>query len=177
VVVEATPGYIASTDELFGADFLSQSETLPAAAAAPAEAPPELPQEEQPEETPQPRSLVWLPILIGLALLAVPAALLLRRARLNRRYLESPYSYRARQDLQRLSGYLARRGYPKSRTESLREWFSRVRWHYLLLDADEAMRFALLYEEMLFAGRKLTEAEWQAQKDFVDGLRPRRRFL
>ena len=177
VTVDATPGFFTSLPEQDAAE--AEPEPLPEENAPTAVLPggeaQEMPETAAPSAAAK-ASPAWLlsAAAVCLALLAALAVFLLRRKRRARaRYAAADYSARAEADLRTLLEYLDRRGYPRSENESLRRFFEGVRWHYLLDDSDLPREMLRLYEDVLFGGRALTEAEWLRERQFVLSLRPR----
>ena len=176
VTVDATPG--------FGVGSLSVEETVipnSAGSAVPltvpgvAEVVDAWPQE---EPAPKDERRDILPIAacaLAILLLTAAAILFLRVRRARRVYEQAGLRERVELDLKTLLGYLSRRGYPRQENESLRRFFSGVRWHYLLDDSAPVERMLKLYEDVLFGGKLPSEEEWLEQRQFVESLRPRRK--
>ena len=141
-----------------------------------AETEPEPGSEDEPDEEQANAPRLWYLALVppGLALVFA-AFLLLRRRRLRRRYLEAPPEEQTRQDLGRLLAYLRRRGYPRPPEISVSAFFASLTWRYLPAEREQALAMAEFYESVLFGGRVPTPEEMEAQRSFVEALRPKRR--
>ena len=182
VTVDATPGFRAElpTDgdaatpahvDVSGPAHL----TVPGVAQTPSPSP----EPEEPEEdarAPFDRRLLLVPAgIVLLFLLAAALTLLRRKRRAERAYAAADFRDRTIRDVDTLLGYLARRGYVRTENESLRKFFSEVRWHYLLDEPAQADKMLRLYEDVLFGEKTPTEKEWLEQRQFVNLLRPRKK--
>ncbi len=182
MTVDATPGFLTVLPPEGGAEMPAHIDidgparlTVPGAEETP---PPEPEESEKPDTLFAQAALKLLLIPAGLLLVFLLAAallLLLKKRRADRDYAAADFGARTVRDLQTLLGYLARRGYPRAKNESLRTYFSQVRWHYLLEDPSPADEMLCLYEDVLFGGKIPTEKEWIRERQFVNMLKPRRK--
>ena len=133
------------------------------------------PEEETPEETPLPPARFgWLAVLIPAALIAVLLAIRLwRQARRKRRYAAADPVARLQMDLEQLLRDLRGKGYPRRPEESLRAYFARLPWHYLLADEAEAEKMAALYDRCFFSPAEPSEEELASHRAFAARFRPR----
>ena len=178
VTIDATPGFTAELPSE-DADVLHAPGDVPDATdltvPGEKETPAPEPEIEEPQAQEGGKLLLWAACAVGLLLLAAAVMLLLRERRRRRDYAAADFAMRTTADLQTLLGYLARRGYPRAANQSLREFFSEVRWHYLVDVPSQAEDMLRLYEDVLFGGKRPTEEEWLEERQFVDQLRPRRK--
>lgn len=164
VTVEATPGAVSGV--AWGA--VSDSQDAP---AEPEDEP--LPPEEAISE-PEPDTPTAVPAWYGIAVLLLALAALgaslpqyLRKMRLRRAATCSQLAEMELEDFLR-SG--VRRAYRRRESESLRQYFARLRWT-LHLEPERMDTMTALYEEVLFAGRQLTAEELAACRAFLRQLR------
>lgn len=193
VTVEATPGFggegagwltAAEEQALSGGESEdAKSEEQPGDADGGGENPADQPgtgshgsEPVQPEPEPEgePARFLWLPTLLSVLL---PAALLgtwlWLRMRRKRRYAQADPAARLMMDLERLLRDLRGKGYPRRPEESLREYFTRLPWHFLLASEAEAMEMAELYDRSFFAQKPPSEAELARHRAFAARFRPR----
>ncbi len=179
VTLDATPGF-GTVSPSEDAIELPPPETLPGTdpLTVPGASENDEPEPEPEIDAPRPplsgKLLLWAACFVLLLLLAAAITLLLRARRRKRAYAAADPALRVTMDLQALLGYLSRRGYPRAENQSLRQFFSEVRWHYLLDDPAQADKMLRLYEDVLFGGKLPTAEEWLEEKQFVELLRPRR---
>ena len=128
---------------------------------------------EEPEPDSDSGSSGWLPILIAAVLLAALAAVWFwLRARRRRRYAEADPAARLTLDLKTLLRDLRGKGYPRQPEESLRQYFERLPWHYLLASKSEAMEMADLYDRTFFSREAPSEKEVERHRAFAATFRP-----
>lgn len=177
VTVEATPGY-----DMAGADWTLQTGTdSPDGSGVIHEEPEEEPQEPgglTPENTPQPEQQSEAePIIVrfvmiaacGIAMVVLLVAAM-RYEKQKRRYDSADYSGKAVIDLENMLKILARRGYKRRPNESLRKYFGRIKWS-VGIDARQVEQIAVLYEEIIFGDRQLTQDEWDECRRFALALK------
>ena len=196
VTVEATPGFSAEgygwlpPEEADRAELLDDDLDMlhekgrknrpddegPGNRPGRAEAEPE--PEPEPEAEPDAEPRLWYLALLPLGLALILAAIwLLRRRMLRRRYMEASPEEQVRQDLGRLLDYLRRRGYPRGPEESVFGCFASISWRYLPAEREKALAMAEFYESVLFGGHVPSTEEMEAQRAFVETLRPKRRRI
>ncbi len=125
-------------------------------------------------EKPAPGRIPWQLTGSFFALSAAVGALWLwLQARRKRRYREAAPTERLLLDLERLLRDLRGKGYPRRPEESLRAYFSRLPWHYLLVPEGEAEEMAALYDRSFFGGVPPSEAELEKHRVFAARFRPR----
>lgn len=164
VTVEATPG--AESGVTWGE--VSDAEDAP---AAPAEEPEELAPPAGPTgEAPRAKLPRWVPAATALAALLAALAMLPRWIRFCRQCRRATCSQRAVLALERFLRTPFRRAYRRRDSESLRQYFARLRWT-LHLEPERMETMTALGEEVLFAGRQLTEEELTAWRGFLRELR------
>ena len=73
----------------------------------------------------------------------------------------------------RLLRDLRGKGYPRRPEESLRLYFARLPWHYLLAREAEAEEMAALYDRCFFAQETPSEAELARHRAFAARFRPK----
>ena len=197
VTVEATPGFKTEAVGWLTAAEKGETDSETAAEAEEAETGPdsgadesgETPSEpplpdgrdetaSSPEPVSEPKAgparYGWLLLALFAALLAgLPLCWLWLRARKKRRYAEADPSARLLMDLELLLRDLRGRGYPRRPEESLRDYFARLPWHYLLVNEAEAKEMAALYDRCLFGGATPSEAELARHRAFAVRFRPR----
>lgn len=168
VTVESTPGFEGG-GTVWGAVQDDQ------------ELPQELPEENgEAAEEPGPASEseevsgLWLLIGGGLLALLTGGALLWRQLRRRRRYRAASCSERAVWALEAFLRAPTRREYRRQESESLRQYFARLRWS-LHLEPEGMEAMTALYEEVLFAGRQLTGEEERTCRAFLRELHRARR--
>ncbi len=76
-------------------------------------------------------------------------------------------------DLEQLLRDLRGKGYPRRPEESLRAYFARLPWHYLLADEAEAEKMAALYDRCFFSPAEPSEEELASHRAFAARFRPR----
>ena len=116
----------------------------------------------------------WVPTLV---LLLLPAALLTvwfwRRERRRRRYAEADPAARLQMDLERLLRDLRGKGYPRKPEESLRQYFERLPWRFLLVKEAEVKEMVQLYDRAFFSPEAPSEEELARHRAFAAHFRPR----
>ncbi len=133
---------------------------------------PELPPEPVPETD---SSVLRIVIICAFALtFAGVMVVALRVEKRRREYENADYSQKAVIDLRNILVLLARRGYRRRPDESLRKYFTRLKWS-TSIDIKQLEQMALLYEEVIFGEKQLTEERWQESRQFVDTVRRLRR--
>lgn len=131
---------------------------------------------DEPASEPEPAAarFSWLLALIPVVLLGALTALgLWLRARKKRRYAAADPATRLQLDLERLLRDLRGKGYPRRPEESLRLYFARLPWHYLLAREAEAEEMAALYDRCFFAQETPSEAELARHRAFAARFRPK----
>ena len=132
------------------------------------------PEEIVPEAEPVPARHGWLLALIPAALLAALVAVLLRRrTRRKLNYEDADPSVKLRLDLEALLRDLRGKGYPRKPEESMKQYFERLPWHFLLASETEAGEMAELYDRTFFGGKTPSNDEIARHKDFAARFRPR----
>lgn len=172
VTVEATPGFTGAG--AFWGDATSNSEE-------PQKDEEELPPEET--ETPAEEDaakktdlavMKYFGVGLFLAAFAALSMVVWRQERVRRRYQSASYAGKAVLDLEAFLKAPVRREYRRQSSESLRQYFARLRWS-LHLDPKLMDDMTALYEEILFAERELAEEEWRACREFLAMLKKVRR--
>lgn len=166
VTVEATPGFLNAGDGW---------ESFPDRDTEPEELPEDLP-EEAPEKPAAEFSIDWSVLLAGAVVLlaAAGAAVLPGWLRMRKAYRAASWSGKIRMDLVRFLGGNVRRDLRRRGDESVRQYFSRLRW-MLRLQPERIDSMTDFYEEILFAEREATEAEWQESRAFLREMNRTRR--
>ncbi|MBR0207820.1 MAG: transglutaminase domain-containing protein [Oscillospiraceae bacterium] len=164
-----TAGTAAGTEEADPADGTGNSDAPVPLTPAPDEP---APVSEEPQAPPMRfgRLLILIPVVPIAVLLTV---LLLRRARRKRRYAEADPAERLQMDLEQLLRDLRGKGYPRRPEESLRQYFDRLPWHYLLTRPEEAAEIAALYDRTFFSPAAPSEGELALHRAFAARFRPR----
>lgn len=167
VTVEATPGFLTAGNGW---------ETIPDRDPEPEEAPEEELLPEETEKSKTTLSVDWRVLMTGAAVLLVGAGavLLPGRLRLRRAYRAASWSGKVQMDLVRFLGANVRRDLRRSGDESVRQYFGRLRW-MLRLEPNEIDRMTDFYDEVLFAEREATEAEWKNSREFLREIHAIRR--
>lgn len=167
VTVEATPGFSTAGDGWESVADRGESEET-------------VPEEEQEETAEEPAEKAVFapgaPVLLGALLCPVLIAALIvlpRKWRSWRDYRAASWSEKTRLDLRQFLLEPVRRELRRRGDESLRGYLSRLRW-MLRLDVEQVERWTILYEELLFNERELTEREWQESRTFLAELRRQR---
>lgn len=167
VTVEATPGFYNA-----GNGWESFPDADPEIEVEPEEE--NLP--EEPEDLAEPSQIDFrIPAIGGFILFAALGIVWLpRKLRSRRRYRTASWSGKVQIDLGCFLTAAVRRDLRRQGEESLRQYFSRLRW-MLQLDADEMERMTEFYEEVIFHERIVTETEWKRSRAFLDHLHKLRR--
>ena len=168
VTLEATPGFLRTGD---GWESFPDRDTDPLPEDESEETVAEEPELSAESSGFRGKGVLWVCMA---ALAAAGSIAAFRMLRKYRGYRRLSWSGKTEADLVRFLSAGVRRDFRRRKEESIRQYFGRLRW-MLRLDAERTEAMTVLYEEILFAGREATEAEWRENREFLRKVHAMRR--